>query len=99
MFQFTSGGSMSIASADIVIVGAGACGGLAAHALAARGFSVVVLEAGKRFDGANALANSESNAAKILWTEPRVYHGRHGIVPKTGLGVGGGTLTCLGVMP
>jgi len=45
------------------------------------------------------LSNSEANSAKILWTEPRVYYGRHGIVPKTGTGVGGGTLTWLGVMP
>jgi len=34
-----------------------------------------------------------------MWTEPRVYTGNHPIVPKTGVGVGGGTLTWLGVMP
>ena len=86
-------------SADVVIVGAGACGSLMAAKLAERGMSVVVLEAGKRFDPAVDLANSEANGAKILWTEPRVYAGKHGVVPKAGVGVGGGTLAWLGVMP
>jgi choline dehydrogenase-like flavoprotein len=85
--------------ADVVIVGAGACGSLMAAKLAERGMSVVVLEAGKRFDPAVDLANSEANGAKILWTEPRVYAGRHGVVPKAGVGVGGGTLAWLGVVP
>jgi choline dehydrogenase-like flavoprotein len=67
--------------------------------LAERGISVTVLEAGKRFDPATDLANSEANAAKIMWTEPRVYAGGHSVIPKTGVGVGGGTLTWLGVMP
>jgi choline dehydrogenase-like flavoprotein len=84
---------------DIVIVGAGACGSLLAKRLAERGLSVVVLEAGKRYDSAADLRNSEANAGKIMWTEPRVYTGKHAIVPKTGVGVGGGTLTWLGVMP
>jgi choline dehydrogenase-like flavoprotein len=85
--------------ADAVIIGAGACGSLMAAKLAERGMSVVVLEAGKRFDRETDLANSEANGAKILWTEPRVYAGKHGVVPKAGVGVGGGTLAWLGVMP
>jgi len=83
---------------DALVVGAGACGSLVAKELAERGFSVVVLEAGKRFKP-EELQNTEANAAKILWTEPRVYAGHHGVVPKTGAGVGGGTLVWLGVMP
>lgn len=83
---------------DILIIGAGACGSLVAHVLAKDGLSVVVLEAGKRFNLAD-LQNAESNGGKILWTEPRVYAGKHAVVPKTGVGVGGGTLAWLGVMP
>ncbi|MEY2428703.1 MAG: hypothetical protein QOJ40_1588 [Verrucomicrobiota bacterium] len=86
-------------SPDILIVGAGACGGLVAKEAAERGFSVLVLEAGKRFDPATDLKNTEANAAKIMWTEPRMYTGKHPIVPKAGVGVGGGTLAWLGVMP
>ena len=37
---------------DVVIVGAGACGSVVARELAGRGFSVVVVEAGRRFDAA-----------------------------------------------
>jgi len=84
---------------DVAIVGAGACGSVVAKELTERGFSVAVLEAGSRFDLGRDLQNSEANASKIMWSEPRVYTGRHPIVPKAGVGVGGGTLTWLGVMP
>jgi choline dehydrogenase-like flavoprotein len=84
---------------DVAIVGAGACGSVIAAELASRGFSVVALEAGKRFDPSTDLANSEANAGKILWSEPRAVAGRHGMVPKAGVGVGGGTLAWLGVAP
>jgi choline dehydrogenase-like flavoprotein len=84
---------------DAVIVGAGACGSLVAKTLVDAGWKVTVLEAGRRFDPAIDLANSEANAGKIMWTDPRVYAGPHGVVPKTGVGVGGGTLVWLGVMP
>jgi choline dehydrogenase-like flavoprotein len=86
-------------SADVVIVGAGACGSLIARELSDRGHRVIVLEAGRRFDPATDLSNSEANGSKIIWTEPRVYAGAHAVVPKTGVGVGGGTLAWLGVMP
>src|SRR5438477_10755830 len=84
---------------DAVVVGAGACGGLVARELARAGMSVIVLEAGKKYDPRIDLKNSEANGAKIQWVEPRVYAGKHAVVPKAGMGVGGGTLTWLGVMP
>jgi choline dehydrogenase-like flavoprotein len=84
---------------DVLIVGSGACGGLVAKELSDQGFKVVVLEGGKRYEPAVDLANSEANGAKIQWNEPRVYAGKDQVVPKTGIGVGGGTLTWLGVMP
>src|SRR5689334_305036 len=90
---------MTSSSPDVLVVGAGACGCLVAKELAARGLSVMVLEAGRRFTSAVDLQNSESNGAKILWSEPRVYSGKHGVVPKAGVGVGGGTLAWLGVVP
>lgn len=90
---------MRTPSTDVVVVGAGACGCLVAKELAARGFAVTVLEVGRRLDPARDLPNAEANAAKIMWTEPRVFAGRDAVVPKMGVGVGGGTLTWLGVMP
>ncbi|MGI8602233.1 MAG: GMC family oxidoreductase [Verrucomicrobiales bacterium] len=90
---------MALAPPDVVVVGAGACGGLVAKELTERGFSVLVLEAGRRFDAAGELRNSEANSTKIIWSEPRVYAGTHPIIPKAGVGVGGGTLAWLGVMP
>jgi choline dehydrogenase-like flavoprotein len=90
---------MSISSPDVVVIGAGACGSLMAKELAGHGFSVVVLEAGKRYNPARDLPNAEANAAKIMWTEPRVFAGPDAVAPKMGVGVGGGTLPWLGVMP
>ncbi|HWN94553.1 MAG TPA: GMC family oxidoreductase, partial [Methylomirabilota bacterium] len=89
---------MPVESTDVIVVGAGPCGSLVAKELAASGCSVTVLEAGRRF-ATGDLQNIESNGAKILWTEPRIYSGQHSVVPKTGLGVGGGTLAWLGVVP
>jgi choline dehydrogenase-like flavoprotein len=92
-------GQMHLQPLDVLIVGSGACGGLVAKELSDQGFSVVVIENGKRFQPSVDLANSETNSGKIQWNEPRVYTGKDAIVPKAGIGVGGGTLTWLGVMP
>src|SRR5258708_1889670 len=92
-------GRTANSSTDVAVVGSGACGALVARELAAHGISVVVLEAGQRFDPARDLSNSEGNSARIMWTEPRVFAGPDGVAPKTGVGVGGGTLPFLGVMP
>ena len=86
-------------SCDVLIVGTGPTGALVAQRMAANGLSVVMLEAGQRFGGQHPLPNSEGNAGKIMWTEPRNHVGGDFVVPKTGMGVGGGTLPWLGVMP
>ena len=90
---------MATHSTDVIVVGAGACGSLVAKELAQRGLSVTVLEAGRRFQADPDFQNAEANAGKIFWTEPRNYQGRDCVVPKTGMGIGGGTLTWLGVVP
>ncbi|MBI1840504.1 MAG: GMC family oxidoreductase [Verrucomicrobia bacterium] len=84
---------------DIAVVGSGPCGALVARELAERGMSVVVLEAGQRFGLNRPLQNSEANAGKIMWSEPRNHVGADCVAPKAGMGVGGGTLPWLGVMP
>jgi choline dehydrogenase-like flavoprotein len=90
---------MAAQSTDVIVVGAGACGSVVAKELAGRGFAVTVLDAGKRYNAPVDFANAEANAAKIFWTEPRNYVGKDCVVPKTGMGIGGGTLTWLGVVP
>lgn len=89
----------TIKQTDVVVVGSGPCGALVAKELAQSGLSVVVLEAGHRYGGSQPLPNSEANAARIMWSEPRNHVGADFVVPKTGMGVGGGTLPWLGVMP
>lgn len=86
------------ATCDVLVVGAGACGCLVAQKLAEQRLSVLVLDAGRRFQPGD-LPNSEANGAKILWTEPRSVAGQDGVLPKSGTGIGGGTLSWLGVMP
>lgn len=84
---------------DVLVVGSGPTGALVAHRMAEQGLSVVVLEAGQRFGASNPLLNSEANAGRIMWSEPRNHVGADFVVPKAGMGVGGGTLPWLGVMP
>jgi choline dehydrogenase-like flavoprotein len=84
---------------DVVVVGSGPTGALVASRAAEQGLSVVVLEAGQRFNGITALQNTEANAGKIMWAEPRNFVGADFVIPKAGMGLGGGTLPWLGVMP
>jgi ferredoxin len=84
---------------DVLIVGAGATGALVALRMAEHGLTVSVLEAGPRFSGPTALQNTEANAGKIMWSEPRNFVGSDFVIPKAGTGVGGGTLPWLGVAP
>jgi choline dehydrogenase-like flavoprotein len=84
---------------DLLIVGSDPTGALVAQRAAAQGLSVIVLDAGRRFGSSEPLANTEANAGKIMWSEPRKLVGSDFVVPKTGMGIGGGTLSWLGVMP
>lgn len=65
---------------DVIIVGAGPTGSLITHRLAAKGLSVLVIEAGQRFGGHHTLPNPEANAGRIMWSEPRNHVGSDFVV-------------------
>jgi choline dehydrogenase-like flavoprotein len=82
-------------SVDILIVGAGAAGGVLAKKLAEAGFRVVVLEAGPHWVPERDFVSDELGAQKLYWTDPRVTAGRDPIelgANVTGKGVGGSTV-------
>src|SRR5262249_7678049 len=62
--------------ADVVIIGLGAAGGIAAHVLTQAGINVVGLEAGPRLDVADFLAHDDEISGPVLfWTgEPKYNH-------------------------
>src|SRR5688500_13827220 len=76
---------------DAIVVGSGPTGSLMARRLVESGISVVVLEAGLPY-AAGELQNKEANAGRIMWSEPRRFVGADFVMPKAGMGVGGGTL-------
>src|SRR5205814_10490371 len=57
---------------DLVIVGAGAGGGVLAQRLARKGWRIVVLESGPFWDPDRDWVSDESGQHKIYWTQPRV---------------------------
>lgn len=70
-------------SADVVVIGSGVCGSLAAHRLASAGVSVIILEAGPRIDRGEITANYRSSPWKsdfvhpypmTDWAERESYH-------------------------
>lgn len=80
---------------DVLIIGAGAAGGVLAKELAEAGFEVVVLEAGPHWVPERDFISDESMAEKLAWTDPRVTTGEHPISlghNVTGKGVGGSTV-------
>src|SRR5947207_14732149 len=80
---------------DILIVGAGAAGGLLCKKLAEAGFRVVVLEAGPHWVPERDFVSDEKGAEQLYWTEPRVTGGADPIelgANVTGKGVGGSTV-------
>jgi gluconate 2-dehydrogenase alpha chain len=61
--------SAQLPKADVVIIGLGAAGGIAAHVLTKAGIDVVGLEAGPRLDRTDFLAQDDEIAGVILnWT-------------------------------
>ena len=80
---------------DIVIIGAGAAGGVLCKELAEAGFNVVVLEAGPHWVPERDFISDESMGEKLAWTDPRVTTGADPIElghNVTGKGVGGSTV-------
>ncbi|GAB2794427.1 FAD-dependent oxidoreductase [Amycolatopsis magusensis] len=90
------------ATVDVVVVGSGFGGSVAALRLAEKGYRVAVLEAGRRFADAD-FAVSPWSVHRVVWAPRfglrgivRVRLGRH-VVALTGVGVGGGSLAYAGV--
>src|SRR5947208_3147510 len=80
---------------DILIVGAGAAGGVLSKELAEAGFKVVVLEAGPHWLPERDFVSDEKGAQPLYWTDPRVTGGADPIelgANVTGKGVGGSTV-------
>ena len=80
---------------DVLIVGAGAAGGVLSKELAQAGFKVVVLEAGPHWVPERDFVSDEKGAQQLYWTDPRVTSGKNPIelgANVTGKGVGGSTV-------
>jgi len=82
---------------DVVVVGSGFGGSVAALRLCEKGYRVAVLEAGRRFDATN-LPRSSWDVRRFLWAPrlgcfgvQRLHLLRH-VVVLAGAGVGGGSL-------
>ena len=67
---------------DVLIVGAGAAGGVLSKELAEAGFHVVVLEAGRHWVPGRDFVSDEKGAQQLYWTDPRVT-AAHGFVCAT----------------
>ncbi|MCP1310046.1 GMC family oxidoreductase [Paenibacillus tyrfis] len=85
---------------DVVIVGAGAAGGVLAKELSEAGMSVVVLEAGPFRDPQHDFASDELSMQNLGWQEARIVDGQDPLQMghnNSGWGVGGGTTHFTGV--
>ncbi len=82
---------------DYVIIGSGFGGSVSAMRLTEKGYSVLVLERGKRFEDGD-FPKSNWNLPKFLWLPALRFHGffemtfMNGLLALHGSGVGGGSL-------
>ncbi|WNQ14119.1 GMC family oxidoreductase [Paenibacillus aurantius] len=85
---------------DVVIVGAGAAGGVLAKELSEAGMSVVVLDAGPFRDPQKEFASDELAMKTLGWQDTRLVDGRDPLTMghnNSGFGIGGGTTHFTGV--
>ena len=87
---------------DLVVVGAGAGGGVLAQRLARKGWRVAVLEKGPFWDPDRDWVSDEKGSGGLYWTEKRIVSGRDPIElgkNNSGLGVGGSMTHFAGYVP
>lgn len=86
--------------ADVVIVGAGAAGGVLAYELSRAGLRVVVIEAGPFWNSQSDFASDELSTQRLGWQDTRIVDGSDPLRMghnNSGRGVGGGTTHFTGV--
>jgi choline dehydrogenase-like flavoprotein len=87
---------------DLVVVGAGAGGGVLAQRLARKGWRVAVLEKGPLWDPDRDWVSDEKGSGGLYWTEKRIISGSDPIEMgknNSGVGVGGGMTHFAGYVP
>jgi len=87
---------------DLVVIGAGAGGGVLTQRLARRGWSVVTLDAGPFWDPDADWVSDERGSHVLYWTEPRVIGGADPVPlgsNNSGRGVGGSLVHYSGFVP
>jgi choline dehydrogenase-like flavoprotein len=87
---------------DLIVVGAGAGGGVLTQRLARAGWSVVTLDAGPFWDPDADWVSDERGSHRLYWTEPRQIGGSNPVPlgsNNSGRGVGGSMIHYAGYTP